>query len=129
MMDNFLTKKVKVKLKDLKKRDKKIVWRKKHVGLREDVLKKYDENNCILISKDMKIMDGHHRYQILIDEYGEEYELYVNKVKMTFNQSLIFLILTLPLAIGMTAIFSPILLFKFLLRKLISQVKELYLLS
>lgn len=127
MMDNFLIKKVKVKLKDLKKRQKNITWRKKHDGLREDLLKKYDENNCILISKDMKIMDGHHRYQILIDEYGEDYDLYVNKVKMTFNESLIFLILTAPLAIGIAVIFSPILLFKFLLRKLISQVKELYL--
>jgi hypothetical protein len=127
MMSNFLIQRVKVKLKELKKRDKKIVWRKKHNGFKEVILKKYDENNPILISKDMKIMDGHHRFQILIDEYGGEYEIYVNKLKINFIQSIFFIILTSPLAIILFVFFSPILLFKFLLRKLISQVKELYL--
>jgi hypothetical protein len=55
-----------VKLGEIKPTHNKVYWRKRHIGLKEKVIGNYNHSNGILISKDMKIIDGHHRHQILI---------------------------------------------------------------
>lgn len=76
---------MKVKLKDLKKVNG-VKWTNKQLDMKVDILNGYDSNKGIItISKDYKILDGNHRYLILIEHYGGEHEIEVKQKR--FNRS------------------------------------------
>lgn len=97
-----------VKLGSIKPTKTKLHWEKRHNGLKESVIKNYDSNNGLLISKDMKIIDGHHRYHFLIEEYGEDYELKVKQSKFNFIYVKMFGVIFFPIVVLSLFIILPI---------------------
>lgn len=74
-----LTKVVRVKLKDLKPR-KEVKWTSKQVAMKPEIISSYNvRKGVITISKDNEVLDGNHRYYILIEHYGGEHEVIVKK--------------------------------------------------
>jgi hypothetical protein len=75
---------VKVKLKNLRKTSK--ISPKKKYLIKASILKnKYDYRmGYIFVDKNYKIINGHHRYQSLLEINGREYEIYVKKTNKTY---------------------------------------------
>lgn len=72
-------KRIKIKLKELKPR-KQIEWNKEQIKMSEDVISFYDTNKGIItVSKCNEILDGNHRYSILINHFGSEHEIEVRQ--------------------------------------------------
>jgi hypothetical protein len=68
-----------VKLKDLIPR-REVKWTSRQLGLKEEIIRSYNARKGIItISKDNEILDGNHRYYILIEHYGGEHEVIVKK--------------------------------------------------
>jgi hypothetical protein len=94
----------KIKLGDLVS-VRKIKWTKEQIEMTSDVINNYDTKKGIIkISKDNKILDGNHRYEILMNHYGCEHEVEVKQ--MSFNRR--FYVARAWLAVLLTApIFIP----------------------
>ncbi len=74
-----------IKLKELKAVNG-LDWTNEQLDMKEEIISNYDPKKGIIkISKDNKILDGNHRYFILIRHYGGEYEIEVDKKR--FNRS------------------------------------------
>jgi len=97
-----------VKLGDIKLTKTRLYWSKRHDGLKESVTKNYNSDNGLLISKDMKLIDGHHRYHFLIEEYGNDYEIKVKQSKFNFIHVKIFGLVFLPIVVLSLFILLPI---------------------
>lgn len=91
----MLYKEVSVKLKDLKPL-KRINWSEKQLNLKDKIINLYNPINGIIVSNGYKILDGNHRYYILLNHYGLEHEIVVRKVPIGQAIYIIFgLIITL----------------------------------
>jgi len=88
-----------VKLKDLKPCGK-VKWTSKQLAMKSEIISSYSaRKGVITISKDNEILDGNHRYYILIEHYGGEHEIIVKKKQFgrTYYKvrgAIIFLILS-----------------------------------
>jgi hypothetical protein len=68
-----------VKLKDLKPR-REVKWTSRQLAMKPEIISSYNARKGIItISKDNEILDGNHRYYILIEHYGGEHEVIVKK--------------------------------------------------
>jgi len=73
------SKKISIKLKELTPR-RNISWTKKQIEMTSDVINSYDiKKGIISVSKNNEVLDGNHRYTILINHYGGEHEIEVKK--------------------------------------------------
>ena len=90
----------------------------------------YDENmSLISVAKHNEIIDGHHRYKILSDKFGDNYEITVRKFNVSIKvcntiillQSLLILLLSSPiyLLLGIFNVFS------WTLKKLLDKTKQM----
>lgn len=100
----------KIKLGDLVS-VRKIKWTTEQVEMTSDVINNYDTKKGIIkISKDNKILDGNHRYEILMNHYGCEHEIEVKQ--MFFNRRFyvarawLAALLTLPIFIPYAIIYN-----------------------
>lgn len=100
----------KLKLKDIKPSIKKIRWGKRHVGLKEKIINHY--NGSIIVSSDNKILDGNHRYYILLEKFGPEHEINVEVAGYTLTTWLLLMIVFSPLIIGVMLLLIPIVLIR-----------------
>lgn len=69
---------VTVKLKDLKAL-KKVSWGENQLKLKDTIINSYNPIKGIIVSKGYKILDGNHRYYILLNHYGLDHEIVVRK--------------------------------------------------
>ena len=68
-----------VKLKDLEPR-RGVKWTKRQLGLKDEIIRSYNSRKGVItISKDNEILDGNHRYYILIEHYGGEHKVIVKQ--------------------------------------------------
>jgi len=102
-----LYKRTRIKLKELKPR-KKIEWTDKQRAMTNDVISFYDtDKGIITVSKYNEILDGNHRYLILINHFGGEHEIEVRQkpfakwiyLIQSFTVMLVLLPVLLPYAI------------------------------
>jgi hypothetical protein len=88
--------KKKLKLKDIISYENDIRWSKKQIKMIDGIQNEYDENlSLIWVSKNNEIIDGHHRYTILLNKFGGNYEITVrqfNVSKKTFSKIIVFLL-------------------------------------
>lgn len=92
---------VKIKLGDIEK-PKYLTWTKKQILLKETIINNYDYNKRpIIISSDNRLVDGNHRYDILLNHYGVEHEIFVRQVFFTKNLYNLFIIIFLPVILPM----------------------------
>ena len=108
----WLNKVVSVKLKELKPR-KNITWTKKQIEMSSNVASFYDTKKGIIsISKDNEVLDGNHRYLILLKHYGGEHEIEVKKKrfgrKVYTLQTLLLVLIFLPIFIPYAIIYTII---------------------
>lgn len=83
-------KETKIKLGDITP-PKCIGWNDYQISLIDDIVLNYDyKKSAIKISKDNKIIDGKHRYCILLEVYGEEHEIVVKKLNLPINIFYVF---------------------------------------
>jgi hypothetical protein len=111
-----------VKLSEIKPTNPNVGWESGN-DLLTKVINNYDVNVGIIISTDMKILDGNHRYYLMVEVYGLDYEI---KVRQTKYHSLIwylFILLSSPLILCIILITSPLILIK-KIHKLINQNKN-----
>lgn len=91
-----MTNKVKIKLKDLISYENNIQWSRKQIKMIDSIQNEYDENlSLIWVSNINEIIDGHHRYSILLNKFGGEHEITVRQFKVskkTFSKIIIFLL-------------------------------------
>lgn len=83
-------KKEKIKLKNIEKSHK--INDKKKIPIKKSILKhgfNYGLGYIIIDNKN-RIIDGHHRYQSLLEIKGEESEILVKKSNLTFSQFYFF---------------------------------------
>jgi hypothetical protein len=76
----------KIKLKNIEKSHK--ITDKKKIPIKKSI-SKYGFNyglGYIIIDNKNRIIDGHHRYQSLLEIKGGEFEILVKKSKFTFSQ-------------------------------------------
>lgn len=77
-------KNVKIKLKELTPTKNNLEWSTKQIDMIDSIENYYDERlSLIWVCKFNKIIDGHHRYAILLNKFGGEYEITVKKFKVT----------------------------------------------
>lgn len=70
---------IRVKLKDLTP-IRTISWSQEQLDMKWEIINNYNPRiKTISISSDYKVCDGNHRYTILLDHYGGEYEIIVKK--------------------------------------------------
>jgi len=68
-----------IKLKELKPRPN-LKWTKEQLAMKPEIIQSYNPRiGIIVITKDNKILDGNHRYHILIEHYGGEHEVIVKQ--------------------------------------------------
>lgn len=88
--------KKKLKLKDIISYENDIRWSKKQIKMIDSIQNEYDENlSLIWVSKNNEIIDGHHRYAILLNKFGGNHEITVrqfNVSKKTFSKIIVFLL-------------------------------------
>lgn len=91
-----MTNKVKIKLKDLISYENNIQWSRKQIKMIDSIQNEYDEDlSLIWVSNLNEIIDGHHRYAILLNKFGGEHEITVRQFKVskkTFSKIIIFLL-------------------------------------
>lgn len=107
----FSKKIIKVKLREIKPTNPNVGWESGD-DLLTKVINNYDVNLGIIISTDMKIIDGNHRYYLMVEVYGLDYEI---KVRQTKYHSLIwylFILLFSPVILCIILITSPLILIK-----------------
>ena len=74
-----LSKVTRVKLKDLKPR-REVKWTSKQLAMKSEIIRSYNPRKGIItISKDNEVLDGNHRYYILIEHYGGEHKVIVKQ--------------------------------------------------
>jgi hypothetical protein len=95
----------KIKLKDIKQSNC-VLYEKSRKELRDTFIKKgYNiEKGIIKIGADNKIINGNHRYCLLLQKYGEEHEIVVNKIFITYD---IINIITTTISILLLPIIFP----------------------
>lgn len=75
---------VKIKLKDLTPTKKDLEWSIKQIKMIDSIENHYDERlSLIWVCKFNKIIDGHHRYAILLNKFGGEHEIVVKKFNVS----------------------------------------------
>lgn len=75
----------KVKLKDLKPCEV-VNWSSKQLDMVDSVKNSYNEKvSKLWVSNKNEIIDGNHRFLILINKYGGEHEINVFRFKMSMN--------------------------------------------
>ncbi len=76
----------KVKLKDIKQTNC-VSYEKSRKQLRHTFIQeRYDiKKGIIRVGVDNKIINGNHRYCLLLEEYGGEYEIMVDKILITYG--------------------------------------------
>lgn len=97
-----MTNKVKIKLKDIITCKKKIHWSKKQLNMVDGISDNYDEDiSLIWVTKFNEIIDGHHRYEILINKFGGEHEITVRQfnVSKKIFKTIVYIFLPLSLII------------------------------
>ena len=87
----------KVKLSEIEK-PKNLSWNKKQLRLKKELISK-PLKHPLIISKDMKLLDGNHRYEILLNNFGEEHEIVVRKISITKRVYNLLVILFSPILI------------------------------
>jgi hypothetical protein len=100
----------KIKLKDIKQSNC-VLYEKSRKELRDTFIKEgYDiKKETIKIGADNKIINGNHRYCLLLEEYGEEHEIVVDKIFITYG---IINIITTTISILLLPIIFPYYLIK-----------------
>lgn len=109
--------KTKIKLIDIKPTKKNTRWSQKQLNMIQSISNHYDENiSLISVTKHNEIIDGHHRYKILSDKFGDNYEITVRKFNVSIKvcntiillRSLLILLLSSPiyLLLGIFNVFS-----------------------
>ena len=95
-------KNVKIKLKDIIPCKKQIHWSKKQLNMVDGISDNYDEDiSLIWVTKYNEIIDGHHRYEILINKFGGEHEITVRQfnVSKKIFKTIVYIFLPLSLII------------------------------
>jgi hypothetical protein len=94
-----------IKLKDIKQSNC-VLYEKNRKELSDTFLKEgYDtKKGIIIIGIDNKIINGNHRYCLLLEKYGEEHEIVVHKIFITYD---IINIITTTIAIMFLPIIFP----------------------
>jgi hypothetical protein len=77
-------------------------------GIIAEVSCNYNVKNGIVVSKNMKIVDGHHRYLIFVENYGPDFEIEVKQIQFNFIWIRIFGWVFLPLVLLSICIILPI---------------------
>jgi hypothetical protein len=105
----MMSKKIKVKLKEITSvKSDDLKWTEKRLKKLESISGGYDtDKGYIRIFKDMYINDGNHRYKMLLDNFGDDYEITVKQLPVTrkvhirlmITLFLTFSILLLPISI------------------------------
>jgi hypothetical protein len=85
-----------------------VFWDKTHIGLKESIVNNYNIKNGIVVSKNMKIIDGHHRYLIFVEHYGLDFEIEVKQIQFDFIWIKMFGFVFLPLVLLSICIIIPI---------------------
>jgi hypothetical protein len=102
---------VTVKLKDLDPR-KNITWENEQLEMKDEIISNYDiKKGIISVTNDLYIIDGNHRYCILLNHFGGEHEIQVKQKpigKVFYNILLFLLVLTLLPVILLILIFKKI---------------------
>jgi hypothetical protein len=79
---------------------KKINWNERQLKMSEEIIRNYNTNiGEIIISKDYKIIDGNHRFDILLKEYGEKHEITVRQISLNRSSYYILLLMFSPILI------------------------------
>lgn len=90
---------IKIKLKDLIC-DKNTKWSEKQLQMQKSISNCFDDKiSKIIISKDNKVIDGNHRYKILLNKFGGEYEINVFKLNIESKTYYFFSLLLFPLTL------------------------------
>jgi hypothetical protein len=108
-----------VKLSEIKPTTNRIVWGNRHKGLRDSIIDNYNIKNGIVISKNMKIVDGHHRYTIFREIYSPDFEIEVRQIPFDFIWITICNWAFLPVMLFSICIFLPIIMVFKIIKKLI----------
>ena len=108
-----------VKLSEIKPTTNRIVWGNRHKGLRDSIIDNYNIKNGIVISKNMKIVDGHHRHIIFIENYGPDFEIEVRQIPFDFIWIRVFGWVFLPVVVLSICLLLPIIMGFKLIKKLI----------
>jgi hypothetical protein len=93
--------KTKVKLKDLIPSSN-IYWNEKQLNMVDDISNNFNEKiSKIWISKKNEVIDGNHRYVILLKRFGGDYEINVIRFNLTrrLYNSICLLILPISLTV------------------------------
>lgn len=91
----------KVKLKDLKPCSV-VNWSQNQLNMINDVKENYSENiSKLWISNKNEIIDGNHRYLILINKYGGEHELNVFRFNMSMKTYNTIFLIFFPISLGL----------------------------
>lgn len=94
----FLFNKVKLKLKDLKPSKQQLNWNDKQLKMVDSVANDFDTRiSKLYISKTNEIIDGHHRYSILLDKFGGEHEIEVVRISLSKRTWENILLINLPI--------------------------------
>jgi hypothetical protein len=81
---------------------KRIKWNERQKKMTKEIIRNYNTNiGEIIISKDYKIIDGNHRFNILWKEYGEEHEITVRQISLTRLSYYIILLMFSPILVPM----------------------------
>lgn len=85
-----------IKLKDIEK-PKCVNWSEKQISMIDSIIKNDGKlEKPIRISNDYKIIDGNHRYCILFEEYGEDFDTEVIKISVNKKLYMIMIYIMLP---------------------------------
>lgn len=105
----MISKKIKAKLKDIIPANfDNLKWGKKQMTKLESVSGGYDtDKGYIRIFKDNYVLDGNHRYKLLLEKFGGDYEITVKQLpftrkfhsRMVVTLFLLICILLLPISI------------------------------
>lgn len=79
---------------------KRLNWNKRQLKMSKEIIHNYDTNiGEIMISKDYKIIDGNHRFDILWRTYGEEHEITVRQISLNRLSYYIILLMFSPILV------------------------------
>lgn len=79
---------------------KRLNWNERQLKMSEEIIHNYNPNiGEIIISKDYKIIDGNHRFDILWKEYGEEHEITVRQIYLNRSSYYILLLMFSPILV------------------------------